>query len=311
MSISPKDANKLLLSLWRANESIGGKPRTIVPFPTPSSLMRTDLKRLNQNSYLVTYKNDGLRSILLFGYFKSDKDDQQWIKGSVFIQRNGYVKEAFFTTDNEELYCGTALDGELVNNKFIIFDVISIKGYSHISLPLLDRLKAGENILSSIKSKKIEISIKQFVESADAKHIFDQFQKNEIPSNVDGIILAPKYDGVGLGRLVSYYKYKPTDQITIDLYWNKADKLLRCGAPGLEIIEDCIRDLSWEEEKFGDNGVYECIITCTKSANLNIMNLLPKMRRFDKNTANSKYVVLRTVQNLAENILPREVFDSL
>lgn len=311
MIISKKDANNLLLSLWQANEFVAGKPRRVVPFPTPSSLMKTDLPKLKHNDYLVTYKNDGVRCVLLFGYFKSEKNENDWIKSSVFIQRNGYVTEANCTSLDDQLYCGTAFDGELVDNNFIIFDVVAVKGYTHIALPLLDRLEAGKKILPSIRSRRITITQKEFVESSNSRNIFDKFQTNVIPKNVDGIILAPKYEGVGVGRLVSYFKYKPTDQISIDLRWIKNDKLLRCGSPGFEIIEDCIKDLSWEEKDFGDDGIYECIVAFAQRDNLKTMNLRPKIKRTDKNSANSKYVVLRTVQNLTENIKPMEVYNSL
>ena len=109
-----------------------------------------------------------------------------------------------------------------------------------------------------------------------------------------------------------YFKYKPTTQTTIDLSWCRKEKLLRCGSPGFEILEDAIPAISWNLEDFlqKKDGVYECVISQDLDDADNTI-LSPKIKREDKDSANSKYVVLRTFQNLQENIKPMEVFCSL
>lgn len=299
------EARKLIFQLW---QFYLGK-RRMIPLPTPSSLMRTDLKTLKNTEYLITYKNDGVRQILLFGFTENDEKDF-----SVFMQRNGKCNKSPFTSTSSDVYMGTIFDGELVGKDFIVFDVVTVNGVSCASLPLRERLKMGESILPHIKNTNgFKLFIKDFYDSEASQHIFESFESFEhdkaLRGKYDGIILAPSLDSVGVGRLMRYFKYKPTTQTTIDLSWSTNDNLLRCGSPGFEILEDAIPAILWKFEHFSQkkDGVYECVIS-QGAANI---TLIPKMRREDKDSANSKYVILRTLQNLQENIRPMEVFNSL
>ena len=316
--ITSSDANNLLFDLWqiprvKSNNKPKFKKREVVPFPTPSSLMRTDLLKLKSRDYLVSVKNDGIRSILIFGSFRTQASNIHFENMALFIQRNGVVSHSNYTTDDTEIYCGTAFDGELLKDgSFIVFDMVSAYGYSYTSQELPKRLIAARNTVAKLipNSATNLITVKEFFNKHDSRHLFDALSEGSLLSlQVDGLILAPTVAGVGIGRLINYYKYKESNQITVDLSWCQNDRLLRCGPPGNELIEDAIRNVLWNEDDFKlfDNGVYEC--TLTKKTNE--LTLYPKIKRNDKTTANSKYVILRTVQNVIENIQPLEVWEAL
>tara|TARA_B100001113_G_scaffold171581_1_gene140389 strand:+ start:528 stop:1457 length:930 start_codon:yes stop_codon:yes gene_type:complete len=301
-----EEARKLIFQLW---QFYLGK-RKMIPLPTPSSLMRTDLKTLKNTDYLVTYKNDGVREILLFGFTEKEEKDF-----CVFMQRNGKCKTSPFASRSPDVYMGTIFDGELVEKDFVIFDVVTVNGISCASLPLRERLKMGKSVLPFITAKQgFNLFIKEFYDSDESEHVFKSFENDAAlrSGKYDGIILAPSLDSVGVGRLMRYFKYKPTTQTTIDLSWCRKEKLLRCGSPGFEILEDAIPAISWNLEDFlqKKDGVYECVISQDLDDADNTI-LSPKIKREDKDSANSKYVVLRTFQNLQENIKPMEVFCSL
>lgn len=70
-----------------------------------------------------------------------------------------------------------------------------------------------------------------------------------------------------------------------------------------------MRNVLWNEGDFKlfNNGVYECNLTSESDD----LMLSPKMRRDDKTSVNSKYIVLRTVRNVIENIQPIDVWKAL
>jgi hypothetical protein len=321
-----EEPSRILATLWQFTGGVKG-----VPFPTPSSLMRSDLQTLSQSPYLVTFKSDGVRAVLLL-FFEEKTEKNR----ALFVYRNGTTREiSNLASADDALYNGTALDGEVVGDEFIVFDAVAVRGYSVSSLPLRQRLIAVTEarpsmIFSPLRAAKtpttnsstIAISIltvKEFWDGVDSEHVFKAFEgkRRDGGSRADGVILAPASLPVGVGRLIRYYKYKPKGQITLDLSWTKESRLLRCGPPGFELVEDAIRNTTFDEKEFSalSSGVYECgirsLAESTDADSASSFRLFLKTRRFDKSTANSKFVVLRTVQNVIEDISLSEVYNAL
>ena len=292
MSI-PNDAKQLLFQLWRLEK---GRSK-MVPLPTPSSLMRNDLKTLEIGSYLLAAKHDGVRAILLFGH----KAGERYI---VFMQRNGRCDstQAIACPHESTIYCGTALDGELMaDGTYHVFDAVAVRGHSCAALPLQERLDMAREVVSEVTGP---VYVKEFTAGKECGTFLRAFAAQP-EKNVDGIILAPQNDPVGVGRLVKYFKYKPLDHVTVDLHWDPMSKLLRCGPPGNELIEAALRDIKWHDADFAEykSGIVECSFI----ASGNEYTIKPKMQRDDKDTANSQFVVQRTMQNLKEDIKVEDI----
>ena len=180
--VTSSDANNLLFDLWQIpndkplHKKIKKKLH-VVPFPTPSSLMRTYLSKLKCRNYLITVKNDGIRSILIFGYFKTSSNGA--LKNmALFIKRNGAVSQSnFFSVDND-IYCGTVFDGELSNDgTFIVFDLVAKNGYSYTSQSLPTRLATARDAVANLSSKVASsvITVKDFYDKKESRHLFDAF----------------------------------------------------------------------------------------------------------------------------------------
>jgi hypothetical protein len=294
--------------------------------------MRSDFPSLSQSRYLVTFKSDGVRAVLLL-FFEEKTEKNR----ALFVYRNGSTCEINnLTSADDALYDGTALDGEIVGDEFIVFDAVAVRGYSVSSLPLRQRLLAVTEALpsmtfspsrsngtSGVDSGAIAVShltVKEFWDDVDSEHVFKAFEKERCSDEfrADGVILAPASLPVGVGRLIRYYKYKPKGQITLDLTWDKKSRLLRCGPPGFELVEDAVRNMTFDEEEFSalPSGVYECGIRSHAEGPPNAdiassFRLFLKTHRYDKSTANSKFVILRTVQNVLEDISLSEVYSAL
>jgi len=284
----------------------------ILPLPTPSSIMRCDLELLSRMPYLVSFKSDGVRSILLFGFVPGSGD-----RYAVYIARNGRVSAAppglqvSSEDDDDPMFQGTLLDGEIMENgDFVVFDLVAVDGESCLTQSLSKRLELAQKVVERIGSSSIRVKV--FVPATEAEKLFENFDKN-CPTDVDGIVLAPENDSVGLGRLVRYFKLKAPSQNTIDLLWRPKEALLQCGAPGNELVEEAIRGVFWSVADFGDEGIYECCITTRSDVAEPFEHLVltPKAARHDKEQANSKFVVCRTVQNLVEGLTGAEVFKAI
>lgn len=305
-----QDAVDLLCQLW------GVKPRGrgwVVPLPTPSSLMRSDLASLRRREYLVAVKHDGVRAVLVLGWSKSSG------RYAALVHRHGRARRVGVWSGDPMAYAGTALDGELLHGDggaegFRVFDAVAVNGRAVGSLPLSQRLEHARRAVASLESGgrgALAVEVKSFVPSSEAGPLLERALSGASgapPEKSDGVVLAPENESVGVGRQVNYFKVKPVSEITVDLAWDPGEGLLRCGPPGRELIEDVMPRAVWSEERFSRlfpvRGVVECTISQSGA-------LEPKLLREDKATANSKFVVQRTVANVEENIQAEEVIRAL
>ena len=301
-----QDAKRFLFQLWRLEPG----HRKMVPLPTPSSLMRSDLNTLETKPYMLAVKHDGVRAILLFGHLPMSGE-----RYVVFLQRNGRcdITTSITCPTSSAIFSGTVFDGERMDDgTYHVFDAVTVRGFSCSCLSLDKRLELATEALTEINGP---VSVKSFIPGKDAGAFLTDFAAR--PDNdVDGIILAPLHDPIGVGRLVKYFKYKTPEHITVDLKWNTDSKLLLCGPPGNEQVEEALRGIHWHEGDFAmyDDGILECSFGKSdeeRDEYNEMLTIKPKMRRDDKETANSQFVVRRTVQNLIENITVPEIARAL
>ena len=119
-----------LNELWQLKK--GSK---YLPFPLPISMEYENLNEIknNQKNYIVSLKSDGIRHACLL----TNIDDDNCV---ALINRNAeitFMKQFNYKLFDDELFHGTLIDGELIYNNFIIFDVLTIDGFDVKAKPFI------------------------------------------------------------------------------------------------------------------------------------------------------------------------------
>ena len=283
--------------------------------PQPSSLLRADLPVLSHTEYYVAPKHDGVRHLLLMGWC----EDTDY---TALITRGGHVTLLPYKSIEGKDHQGTLFDGELMNDHtFVIFDAYAASGYDVKSCDLSDRLKAVEPHTARMQSVAINEgyllpipSIKHF-EIATSNSVKDAWVTGCQPGS-DGIILAPRFQQVKLGRLATYYKLKPKDQHTIDLMYEPKEKdgsVLKCArgevlpfAVDVNTVETNAAKRGVIEVKLIDASSFACKLAPGKTVALSFVQNRP-----DKSVPNSRFVVDRTIINVLENVQISDVQASI
>lgn len=280
----------------------------MVPLPTPSSLVRNDFDRLRSNPYLVTEKNDGVRAVLLVGI--ENRTDRIILAS---VSRSGFVtdmRSKIYFNNGDTVEQGSILDGEWVDDTFIVFDCIAALGFSVRETNLSQRLLYAKSVVNHLQFDGVNIVVKTFYDPTSEEG--QKFLRAPLKSETDGIIVAPDYEGlIELGRQFHYYKFKPLEMITVDLYWDSERQVLLCD--DRELVESALPGVQWDVADFKQFG--SCLLECyvrlggKDQDDRVIFVLKPKCPRVDKNKANSAFVVQQTCRNVEENITQDELAD--
>lgn len=169
------------IKLVKKKKFIGSKPIT---FTSESYNKKTE--------YAVTPKLDGLRIFLFFS-----KNGVYYINSKLEFKKISPIKSNL---------SGTLVDGELVNNNFIAFDILYYKNKKLTELPLKKRLEFLDK-LPFIKQKTYLFGN----ECNNYKSLIKTYKKELKNGKIDGIIFTP---------LGNYYlpilKWKPSHLLSID-----------------------------------------------------------------------------------------------
>lgn len=169
------------IKLVKKKRFIGSKP---VTFTSDSYNKKTE--------YAVTPKLDGLRILLFFC-----KNGVYYINSKLEFKKISPIKSDL---------SGTLIDGELVNNNFIAFDILYYKNKNLTELPLKKRIEFLDKI-SFIKQKTYLFGNT----CINYNSILKTYSKELTKGIIDGVIFTP---------LRSYYKpilkWKPVHLLSID-----------------------------------------------------------------------------------------------
>jgi hypothetical protein len=283
--------------------------------PVPSSILRNDLRILSRKRYVVAPKQDGVRNLLLLGWSPT--------LGfyTTLIERCGRTKAIAYTSPEIFDHQGTLLDGELMSDgRFVVFDAYASSGYNLKACSLSDRLRAAGPSISRIRQAGPALGgkcvfmpeLKDFKDATETT--ISEAWALGCSSGYDGIILAPAIDTVELGRLASYFKLKPKTHHTIDLLYTPSTTAgkLRFQCANGESLPFCV-DLESADYKKAKRGVVEFALThlTEQTESGKQLTLLWQRNRHDKTSANSRFVVDRTVQNLLEDVKVDDVVNAL
>ena len=250
-------------SKWESSE------RDRFPGPQPVSIERRNIGTLHKNRYLVCPKTDGTRHFLVCFTFESKKI-------CALVNRSFAFALYPLTVPRD-----TLLDGEFLNNEFVIHDAVCAAGNDLRSKNVLERLDHARALCKVILPLT---NLKVFVK---AMHPMGDLPKITLdPDVTDGLIFTPIDEPIRMGTHNTLFKWKPLEKITIDFYLDPAKNLK---------IQEFIVESNFEGSP-ETNVIVECFLGSDKKWHL------VKIRR-DKSHPNNKRTFDRTLKNIRENIL--------
>ncbi len=241
----------------------------------------------NKNiQYYTPYMLDGLRKLLL-------------ISAQNYLVSSKLEFKPFTLPKTSSMYKDTLLDGEYKDNKFFAFDILFYKGNDLRSKTLKERLDFLNNVISTIKSKKV--ILKEYI--LPLQGICDNFfnltkkySKEMETGEVDGVIFTPDSGYTEFPVL----KWKPLHLLSIDFKIKKNGNQLQLLTQNGQVFKPhgkykesgtVILD-PLEAKKYTDNDVVEFIFDKGKFKPIRI--------RKDKTKSNHISVILdnfKTIQN--------------
>lgn len=285
-----KHALYLMREAWGTQKS-----PNVFPGPQPISIERKHMPLLKKNNYVVCEKTDGVRHMLLIFTFEGKKV-------SVLINRALDVMETKLKFPKTS-FDGTLLDGELYEDKFMVYDILVDKGKNIGNLFFLERLELMEKVIKStisMKSDAIKIKLKTFHLMQD----FEYFMKEYLPTvqqKVDGLVFTPINEPIRIGTHETLFKWKERDHNTIDFlvhYEHSGQWQLKIQEKGKllceSIISDKLLDTSWLEDGM--------IVECQYMVDNIPMYWKPLKQRTDKKHPNNRRTFYRTLVNIKEDI---------
>jgi len=185
---------------------------TIKRFPgmQPTSLRRSDLRKIQDANYVVCEKTDGERCFL---YIRDDV--------AYFVDRKAAVQKATIpklaikgNLENAESQV-TLLDGERVGDMFLIFDAVLVQGRDVLYLPLDQRLVYALDIIKLNEDHPLNLSMKDFFRLKHLRFLWTEVCPR-LPHDCDGLIFTPISDPYSPGTSKTLFKWKPSEMNTVD-----------------------------------------------------------------------------------------------
>ncbi len=259
-------------SVWKSRD------KSLFPGPHPVSIERKHFPLLTQNRYVVCEKTDGTRFFLVCVKFKESKY-------AVFVNR---AMDMY--TIRVSMPANTIIDGELIEDRFIIYDGIIINGEYIGDLNFIERLKHTECVTKAPPIPGIKLKMKTMWNLSQFKELYNK----KFDYEIDGYIFTPVDEPIRMETHETMFKWKPLDRITMDFIVTNSKLYVWDRKHGYIYIQDC--DYSQYEGK-----IIECKLNESKQWSL------VKVRN-DKTFPNNRRTYLRTLANISENIKPEEFF---
>jgi len=268
--------------------------KKVFPGPQPISIERRHFQILKSNDYVVCEKTDGVRHMLLVFSFQERKV-------SILVNRALEMFELKLRFP-KSAYEGTLLDGELYEDKFMVYDVVVAEGHHVGHKNFLDRLDIMEKIIKSVlasKQDKIKVKLKTFHVMQDFKTFKDDYLPT-IEQKIDGLVFTPINEPIRIGTHETLFKWKERDHNTIDFLVKRENNQWRLYVQekGKLIFESITKDIPWLRDGM--------IVECQYMVNDAPMWWKPLKERTDKKHPNNRRTFYRTLVNIKEDIKIQE-----
>ncbi|EDQ85467.1 uncharacterized protein MONBRDRAFT_29192 [Monosiga brevicollis MX1] len=324
---------------------VGAQEGTAFPGSQPVSLNRDSLLDLSRADYMISWKSDGTRYLMLLAdqkvYFVGRDNNYFCVAGKV----------RFPNQDLKSVHQNTLLDGEMVYDcwkdpatkkkqyraRFYIFDMIACNGESFRHKPYNERLEAVQTHILNPRLKQstwpgykekyaqepFSVRLKPFLPLADFQS--DQWRKmrSQVQHKDDGLLLVRVAHEYKAGSCKALLKWKPAHLNTIDFRLKVED--IGDRTVGTLYVQD-VRGRGSErpEVKFTGMGSPELntfvpqerqqlwaydgkIVECNWLSDLNRWNIL--LERKDKTHPNAFHTAINVVGSIRDGIELRELED--
>jgi hypothetical protein len=276
------------------------------PGPMPVSLGMTNLPKLREYPYVVSQKTDGLRFLLLS------------YRGVTYLASRSYdfykVDKQLFKVSSEADRLDYLVDGELMisDNKYtyIIHDIITsalVSSYNIADNFFDQRYNAAKDLmLMYIPNDTINVELKKFYNTKDIKLLIsNQCYK------ADGYIFTPKKKPIGTHTQYNLFKWKMYHTFDFRMFKTKTDEyeFFAIGKDG--ISETCYARITLDDDENSKLFTESLILNCPDFVNGDVIEFttntaanyyFPKIVRKDKEYPNSLKNILRTIDDVKNNV---------
>lgn len=178
----------------------------------PVSLHRKHLEDLKQYPYHVSLKADGVRFFCLV-----------WRGFLWFINRRLEVMRSDFLDNRLDGLEYTLVDGEFVlPNMFLVLDGISDRGCNIMHHPLVERMNRTTPLGKIMcQGPQVRFAPQEYVDKSRLSEL--NAKAPDRPFKLDGLVFTPSQRPYILGINRTLFKWKPPEQNTVDLVYQKVN----------------------------------------------------------------------------------------
>lgn len=293
--------------------------RSGFPGLQPVSLSRDNINLLEQESYMVSWKADGMRYIVYINdgeVYAFDRDNEVFeIENLDFVGHDGPLNGTL--VDTEVIIDKVEVDGIVQNQpRMLIYDIMRFMGVNVMKEPFSKRFEIIKNEIidkrnNAFKSGRLRhdkqimsVRRKDFYLLEATSKLFEPKFVQHVGHEIDGLIFQPKYKPYETGRCDKVLKWKPPSHNSVD-FLLKIEKYCREGMlpewTGFLFVQN-------QREPFGkmkatatlkkyDNKIIECTLLVSETG----MPIEWKFmrERTDKSLPNG----LKTAQNVYDTMI--------
>lgn len=316
-------------------------PETVphVPVDNPVSLDRRNLPLLRQTDYMVAFKADGIRYLLVLTMYKNRPL-------AAFVNRAGQVYSLYISAHASHFQHGSVFDGELCacntgNNAqdFLVFNALVNQGTQLHDQPYHTRLQhVTSNFATHPLSPKerernvayicpLALTLNFVAKEYDFAYNMRAMHHNITPRyKFDGFVFTPIHAPVISGRNDQLLKWKSDNPIDIQLLVHDSECQMLVDNDGTQVplaqvvpgpvvldtssplLHDIIGGYRIFHQLFKTgppvfNMVVEVDCLLAQGLQLRFLRLRP-----DKDGPNNVSTILRTIQTIQDNIQQEEIY---
>lgn len=286
--------------------------------PLPVSLERENLYKLKKYPYLVCFKSDGIRFMMLC----YDKLVYMFDRSFTFYQVDQYFKY-IFSGQTEVSKCSALFDGELVLKNvngirewaYIIYDCICIN-FNDVSQETLytrhDHVKNFIELWSPTMNTEFKVTSKKFYKFSEIDQLIEDLPK--LDHKEDGLIFTPATLPIGTQTQYTLFKWKKKNDHTFDFRIIETDTEMiaqvnqgKIDIPFASIEKNTregqhfIKALNEKCPLFKSGDIVECSYDDVSKT------YVPNIHRMDKAHPNSLFTIDKIILNISENITFDEI----
>ena len=313
---------------------------THVPVDNPVSLEKANIHLLKETEYIISYKADGVRYLLVLCMYKAQPL-------AAFVDRAGHVYSLYVIAHVTHYQKNCVFDGELCEIEpniyhYVVFNALIDQGVYLGDFAYVNRLR---HVKQNFQAEQLPVLNKRttFITAMASNTLTFYRKEYDISENIksfllliprykqDGLVFTPSKEGVVPGRNEHLLKWKSENPIDVHVVLESDQLCLYIDNNGADIpVEDalgvqvdfdehCDRLQSLLRGSFLYNRLFgtaastfdhivevSCVFVRENILQLQFLRLRP-----DKDGANNVTTVKRTLQTICDNVSLNDIFQTL